>query len=113
MAVVFTACTKPYGLAPPTVTDTSQTSINLVWVPPTTDGGCDLIGYELFLDDGLGGPFVNTDSSDIMNKPYLLSYQIVLPVSQTGFNFRLYIRALNQIGYADSSIVSVILADVP
>lgn len=110
---VYTACTQPSRLAAPKVISTTATTVNLVWNYPLDDGGCPLTSYILFLDDGNGGAFASFAPSDIMYQPYLLAYQIVLPSSQTGLNYRLYLRALNMIGYADSTIVNVILADVP
>jgi len=38
------------------------------WQPPAGDGACSVLSYELYLDDGLGGNFVNTDSEQIENK---------------------------------------------
>ncbi len=54
---VFTVCTAPSGLKPPTVTATTDTIMDLVWTSPADDGGCPLIGYELYLDDGSGSGF--------------------------------------------------------
>lgn len=93
--VVYTACTAPIGLSAPIVTLTTETTIDLVWTPPGDDGGCALIGYELYLDNGLGGSFVNTDSVDVMYKPYLKSHRVTMPGTQTGKNFRVYLRAVN------------------
>ncbi len=64
---VYTACTKPSGLKPPTVTATTATTVNLVWQEPEDDGGCPLTGYVLYLDDGLGGSFTSFDSANVMN----------------------------------------------
>jgi len=72
--VIYTACTEPTGLKAPRVTSTAETTIDLEWSAPKDDGGCALIGFELMVDDGLGGPFVNTDPSIVQYKPFLRSH---------------------------------------
>lgn len=72
-----------------------------------------MIGFELYMDDGIGGGFFNTDTGEIMYKPYLKSYQVTRPSQDTGKAFRIYLRALNMIGYVDSAIIRVIQSGVP
>lgn len=42
----------------------TNTTITLKWDPPTDDGGCPILGYELLINNGLGGAlFTAVDSS--------------------------------------------------
>jgi hypothetical protein len=54
-----------------------------------------LLGYELYLDDGLGGTLTSTDPVDVANKPYLQSYEVTFVSALTGRNFRAFLRAIN------------------
>ena len=111
--VTFTACTSPSSLSPPTTSSTTATTLSFVWTPPSDNGGCSITSYALYLDDGNGGSFTNTDSSTIANKPYLRSHTVTLTSSDTGNNYRVYLVASNEIGSISSSLTSVLLASVP
>ncbi len=112
-AVTFKSCTAPSNIQPPSSTSTTKTTIDLAWSPPSDSGGCPITGYELYVDDGIGGSFTNTDSSSIANKPYLRSHQLNLPSAKTGKYFRIKIKAINEISNVESSLTSIKLADVP
>jgi titin len=75
-SVTFKSCTAPSNIRPPYATSTTKTTIDLSWTPPADSGGCSITGYELYVDDGNGGIFVNTDASSIANKPYLRSHEL-------------------------------------
>lgn len=68
----------------------------------------------MYVDDGNGGSFANTDTTDIENKPYLRSHKLIFtdPLL-TGKFFRIKIKAINEIGSVTSSLTSIMLADVP
>lgn len=54
----FNACNTPTSFdAPYRITSTS-TSIKIGWNPPTNDGGCPILGYAVYRDDGAGGNIV-------------------------------------------------------
>jgi len=65
------------------------------------------------LDDGLGGSFTITDPILVGSKPFLRSHQATFSNTLTGRKYRAFLRAINQIGYIDSSLIAVTLADVP
>ncbi len=46
-------------------------------------------------------------------KPYLQSHRVTFANTFMGTKFRIYLRAVNEIGHTDSSIVSTVLSDVP
>lgn len=79
--ITLKSCTAPSSIDPPFATETTETTIALSWAPPKDAGGCPITGYELYVDDGNGGSFTNTDSSVIANKPYLRSHLLTFPAS--------------------------------
>jgi len=109
----FKACTAPSGLEPPDITSTTETTIDFAWSSPADNGGCAISGYVLLMDDGAGGAFTATDTGAIANKPYLRSHQVTLTGADTGKTYRAKLQAVNDIGTAESSLTSVILADAP
>ena len=44
-------------------TDSTTTSIDISWEPPTDNGGCQLTGYAVYVSDGSGG-FVEANADD-------------------------------------------------
>jgi hypothetical protein len=66
----FPVCGEPSGLAKPTklASSTVTPSITVLWDEPTSNGGCPITGYAVFVDDGAGGAFVeaNTDSDALV-----------------------------------------------
>lgn len=68
------ACEPPsQGLAPARITST-RTSMHVSWLPPVNDGGCDILGYAVFIDDGANGAFTEVNSPNdqsVRNKPGL------------------------------------------
>lgn len=102
----YRACTAPYGLEVPTVLATTSTSIMFKWQSPAGDGGCFVSSYELYLDDGLGGDFVNTDSELIEDREYLREHTVELGAEMSGRTLRFKLKAVNEIGEAQSAISS-------
>ncbi len=40
----------------------------LHWIEPKENGGCNILGYELFVNDGLGGdPIIKVDEEFIID----------------------------------------------
>ena len=73
-----------------------------------------MTGFELYMDDGLGGAITTQDLTLSSNDPSINVHTIDL--SGTGtvgniYNFKL--RAINNAGYIDSSALSVALASIP
>lgn len=54
-AVTIYACTTPSLLEKPNLTSTTYESMSFEWTEPTSDGGCPIIGYAIFRDDGVSG----------------------------------------------------------
>ena len=52
--VVYYSCQVPIGLATPTYSSSDQTTkeVNINWATPDNNGGCPIIGYELYRNNG-------------------------------------------------------------
>ena len=87
--------------------------MSIEWVPPNNNGGCPILSYEIYFDDGSSGPFVTKAETDISEKPYLREYTFNFNNAQTGLIFRYKIVSINEIGSASSSIKSQLLASIP
>ena len=90
------------------VTLTSSTVTTLAWSQPSDVGGCSILKYAVYVDDGAAGDFTqySTDQTastfviDVTGLTYKLEY-------------RLKIVASNYIGDVESNVVRAIVADLP
>jgi len=85
----------------------------LSWKAPKSNGGCSIISYSIFKDDGNGGLFNEVDSTIVNNNPSLRSYPIAFLSADTKKTFRYFMEAKNVIGIIQTDIVSFVLAAVP
>jgi len=109
----FYACTAPSVPGNPIRTASTKLSLTLSWTPPTSDGGCPLIQYRLYVNDGLTGqPTTEVTPADFLNLPSLNSYTINT-LTLTGNTYKFKLRAENSVGYTESAIVEYVLAGVP
>lgn len=53
----------------------TSSDIAISWTTPSDDGGCRLYGYAIYVDDG-DEVFVEYDTVNVRNKPFLTSYTI-------------------------------------
>lgn len=70
------------------------------------DGGCPIYTYALYMDGVL------TDVNVIFKKPYL-QIHTVTGLTRLGESYQFKIRAINEIDFVDSPVLSVTLAAVP
>ncbi len=110
------ACGAPSLLYPPTLVSASSTQFELQWEPPLSCGGCSIIEYALFMDDGNGGTLSEIDSSSIRGFPTKSSHTVTsptIPASSEGntFMFKLLVRAEG--GDIESETIGYTLASVP
>ena len=84
---------------------------------PESNGGCTILGYKIYVDDGALGTFTEYDSADVNDKPFLDTYTI--DMSSTGLNgvvgktYRIMIGAVNSVDEVQSDSIAAILAGVP
>jgi hypothetical protein len=113
-AVAYTVCTVPVNLFPPNMTAVTETTMTLSWVPPESDGGCQVLSYSIVMDDGAGGSLTEIDASDVNLKPTLRTHTIdSFSAADTSKTFVFQLQATNSIGTTSSIEVSHVLAAVP
>jgi hypothetical protein len=70
--LLIVVCVPPSGFPKPFYNASTAASVTLGWSTPSDDGGCPLQGYELYINDGLGGStFAGIDSTILENRPYI------------------------------------------
>jgi hypothetical protein len=56
----------------PLYVSSTQTTITIRWIKPDYTGGCPILSYAVFMNDGTeNGSFVEVDPDKIRDKPYL------------------------------------------
>lgn len=112
------SCIKPTGFSAPTRVSSTSTTLNLAWLPPSDDGGCPILSYVVYRDNGDGSSVTNEVNSNadanVRNKPTLLGMLITYyPSSPSGLPFTYKVVASNSIGDTDSDTSTFILAGIP
>lgn len=114
-------CVNPVSIAPPTYVSSSRAAmtISIEWRKPPDNGGCAVLGYRLFRDDGsvdqfsgdaLDTPIAGMSSVD----PSITQYTIDLSgVGTVGYIYKFKVLVHNQAGETESSALSVALASLP
>jgi hypothetical protein len=110
-------CGFPSGLAKPykVDTDVSTPSITVGWEAPTSDGGCEITGYSVYVDDGASGDFVEANEDNdalVRGLPTLRTLEITR-ISTVGATYRVKVVAHNDAGELESPILGLILATLP
>jgi len=73
------ACVIPSGVPNPVLVSSTITSITISWGSVENDGGCPILSYALFRDDGANGAISTpVDVGTIANKPYLFEHTLSL-----------------------------------
>lgn len=113
-SVGYTICTAPWNLFPPNMTAVTATTMTLSWTQPASDGGCQVLSYSLYMDDGAGGALTEVDAAEINNIPTLRTHTITsFTTADTSKSYVFRLRATNSIGPTDSIEVTHVLAAVP
>lgn len=118
-------CLPPDGFPRPRRLATTRTSVTLGWDPPSDGGGCPLLGYELYVNDGLGGDaFLQIDASALRDRPDLGAHTVTQEATAdpevggaplvTGRSYRFMLVALNEVGSVwSTNYAEVVVASVP
>ena len=101
---------SPPGAPPPVIlVESTSTSLTLAWEPPTQNGGKQVSGYELWMDEWSGGSryLVYDGSDDPTTLQYTLETTDVGPQSQIvepGRQYRFQVRAINNCNTTDTDL---------
>lgn len=117
---LFNACVAPSDLNTPVRIDKGSVSNSLViaWDAPLSDGGCPILGFSVYRDNGANGD-VNTEinspgDSSIVGNPVLRQVSITnWPAGSTGIYFRVKVRVFNREGFADSPYLRILNSGHP
>lgn len=108
------SCLQPAIPSAPTRVTGSRTSLTLQWLPPSSNGGCNITGYSLYSNDGLNGLIqTEVNAAQLANKPFVLQTQVLFLSSDTASTFKFQLKVSNQEGSSMSNVASFIIADVP
>lgn len=116
---IFYSCSSPKQLVAPLYVSSDQDlkTISISWVKPVDDGGCPVLGYHLYRDDGSDGSDVDIELTGLANdNPSLTSYTEDLSGEVTalvGMVYQFKVKAYNYAGSVLSSALSVALASLP
>lgn len=73
--LVPVVCLAPTHIESVKYQSSTLSSITVYWKTPTDMGGCPLLSYALYVNDGLGGSsFTEVDSVQIRDRPYLTQH---------------------------------------
>jgi large repetitive protein len=114
----FRVCAPPSGLAKPFKVGSATApalSITVGWREPASSGGCPILGYAVFVDDGAAGPFVEANTADdhlVRGQPTLRQLMITR-VSAPGATYRVQVTAFTEAGEVTSPALGVVLASPP
>ena len=114
----FRVCAPPSGLAKPFKVGSATApalSITVGWRAPASSGGCPILGYAVYVDDGAAGAFVEANTEDdplVRGQPTLRQLQITR-VSALGATYRVKVTAFTEAGDVTSPALGVVLASLP
>lgn len=113
------ACELPTAPSQPQWVTSTETEIYITWEAPNDDGGCPVLEYKVFMDDGNDGDVNNIVNYDELQGIYYARSLTVtdFPTDSIGKRFRFIVKVYTD--YTDSNGIeslssdSIILADLP
>ena len=113
----FYACDVPTMQSRPRKLSTTKNSISIGWNEPLDNGGCQIEGYSVFIDDGRNGNFQEANflnDTTVRLNPSLSSLTITkIDPTTLGSTYRIYVNAYNYAGTSRSPILGVVFAALP
>jgi hypothetical protein len=114
----YYACSAPSNLATPIYVNSDSVSktIRITWNYPLDNGGCTILGFRMFRNDGAPNSDILTTAvtSLVNNDPSILIHTIDMSTAGViGNIYKFKIRAINIMGSVDSNAISVALASLP
>ena len=123
--LIVVSCTPPDEFPKPFFISSTQSSVTIGWLPPSDMGGCNLLTYELQINDGLGGTsFLGIDSVALSGRPYLTQHTVTAEATAdpataggplvSGGTYKVKLLAYNEVGHTESTnYLDVVVASVP
>ena len=112
----FFSCEAPSSLKEPYYISSDEFTMEIVigWQAPLLDGGCPVLGYEVYRNDGDSEAVDTIIDSIASDNPSLSTATVDLSTDGTiGSIYKFKVRAINYAGTQDSSALSVALASLP
>jgi hypothetical protein len=106
------SCRLPIDLQTPFYVWSSSTMIKVGWTKPAYNGGCAILGYQVFYREFGSSNEIEVDDVPT-SSPNLNKHTVALGSANTGKIYQFKVRARNQAGFVDSNYVSVALASLP
>ena len=105
----------PSGIATPQYasSDRSTKEISISWDAPLDDGGCPILGFEVYVDDAATGIPTTKVTSVTSNDPSVGSATVSFSSGVDGSVYIFVVRAINQAGYVESGSIKIALASLP
>lgn len=73
---IAVVCVTPGHIESPKFVAATEDTISLSWQKPFDDGGCPILGYELYISEDSGSTWTIVDEETIENKPYLVEHTV-------------------------------------
>lgn len=112
----YYSCRGPSQLSTPyyIASSYSAKTIEIGWAAPKDKGGCPVLGYRIFVDDGNGGELTNEVAGFNTRNPNINSHVVTLAEGQVGAIYRFKVRSENiNDDFVDTNSLSVALASLP
>ena len=114
----FYSCTDPSPPGTPVVEENTLSSMIVSWTAPSSNGGCQITEYELYRNDGLGGPIDTLiQSTELSGHPEITKLSVTeLPLTPEGMTFKFKVLVLtthNTLGIASQDSIGYLLALAP
>lgn len=112
-SAVFSVCLAPQQIDSPDYVSSTPNSITLSWKPPAFVGGCPILTYVMYMNDGQPqSNFTEVDSSLLLNKPYITNHTFSNLV-YLGNTYSFKVKVVTEVGSTTSLVTKVLLSAVP
>lgn len=117
-SITLKVCAQPSYLYPPELINVDTTQMELQWEPPLSCGGCSIVQYTLYKNDGSDdGELLSIDTSDFTSDATKTSHTVSgsthFPTGSIGKVFTFKLEVTTEGGTTQSAEVGFTLASIP